>query len=208
MDSLLKIALTNAVMALVLALIVWLITLRCKRPALVHGLWVLVLLKLITPPLIDLPVVSMPHEEPSEVIPQVDVSPVSVPEAVVVPVPSFEWSWRETLISVWLTGSALIVLFALRQIFQFMRMLRRASPVSGELQREAEQLAGSYDLRTPRLWFLPGRMTPMVWAIGWRAHVLLPRELFDSLSVEQQHRCLHMSWLICDVAITGFACWS
>jgi WD40 repeat protein/beta-lactamase regulating signal transducer with metallopeptidase domain len=50
MNALLAIGLTNAVLATLLALAAAAVTRRCRRPALVHGLWLLVLLKLLTPP--------------------------------------------------------------------------------------------------------------------------------------------------------------
>src|SRR5262249_6052881 len=54
MDTLLHIGLSNAAAATVLALTAALLGRLCHRPALSHALWVLVLLKLITPPLVPL----------------------------------------------------------------------------------------------------------------------------------------------------------
>jgi bla regulator protein blaR1 len=48
----LGITLSNAVVATVLALVAAVIGRLCRRPALRHGLWLLVLLKLVTPPLV------------------------------------------------------------------------------------------------------------------------------------------------------------
>jgi beta-lactamase regulating signal transducer with metallopeptidase domain len=57
MEDLLHLGFSNAVAAAVLALIAAAATfLLRRRPALVHGLWLLVLLKLFTPPLVRLPV--------------------------------------------------------------------------------------------------------------------------------------------------------
>jgi bla regulator protein BlaR1 len=55
-DDLLTIALSNAVAAAVLALVAIAVGSVYRRPALVHGLWLLVLLKLVTPPLVRIPV--------------------------------------------------------------------------------------------------------------------------------------------------------
>lgn len=55
MPPLLSIILSNAVMASLLALVAALVTYFVRRPALAHGLWLLVLLKLVTPPIIPLP---------------------------------------------------------------------------------------------------------------------------------------------------------
>ena len=55
MERLFTVALSNAVMATVLALLVAALGRACRRPALMHGLWLLVLLKLVTPPLVEWP---------------------------------------------------------------------------------------------------------------------------------------------------------
>jgi beta-lactamase regulating signal transducer with metallopeptidase domain len=57
MDTMLQIALSNAAVATGLALVAAVAGLLWRRrPALVHGLWLLVLLKLLTPPLVRVPV--------------------------------------------------------------------------------------------------------------------------------------------------------
>lgn len=55
MNTLLPIILSNALLVLPLALLAAGVTALGRRPALAHGLWLLVLLKLITPPFISLP---------------------------------------------------------------------------------------------------------------------------------------------------------
>jgi beta-lactamase regulating signal transducer with metallopeptidase domain len=62
-STLLHIGLTNAVLAGVLALAVGCIGCVCRRPALMHCLWLLVLLKLVTPPLFAVPVLQSPEPE-------------------------------------------------------------------------------------------------------------------------------------------------
>ncbi len=56
MNSLLEMALSNAVIAAILAVTVFAVSRRVHRPALIHGLWLVVLLKLITPPVVSLPI--------------------------------------------------------------------------------------------------------------------------------------------------------
>ena len=67
MDALEQVILSNAVMATVLALLASTVGLVCRRPALVHSLWLLVLIKLITPPIWQIEVfqVSSPSQEQS-----------------------------------------------------------------------------------------------------------------------------------------------
>ena len=55
MDSLVDIGLRNALFALPFALVALLAGRFLRRPALTHTLWLLVLLKLVTPPLVDYP---------------------------------------------------------------------------------------------------------------------------------------------------------
>src|SRR5262245_3656095 len=52
MRALLELALSNAVVALVPAALAIVVGLCCRRPALVHALWLLVLIKMLTPPLV------------------------------------------------------------------------------------------------------------------------------------------------------------
>src|SRR5262249_41734988 len=65
MDTLLRILLLNAVVAGVLALLVAALGRFCRRPALLRSLWLLVLLKLITPPVLPLPLLHSPAPPPS-----------------------------------------------------------------------------------------------------------------------------------------------
>jgi beta-lactamase regulating signal transducer with metallopeptidase domain len=54
-SELLRLILANALGAGLLALAAWAVSLRVRRQALVHGLWVLALVKLVTPPVVPLP---------------------------------------------------------------------------------------------------------------------------------------------------------
>src|SRR5712691_3102976 len=67
MSALIETGLANAVCAAGLALIVLAIGRICRRPAVMHGLWLLVLLKLVTPPLLPVPVRVLPAPEPQAV---------------------------------------------------------------------------------------------------------------------------------------------
>ena len=58
----LEIALGNAVVASLLALLAFAVGRICRRPALTHSLWLLVLLKLLTPPMLQIPIASRPAD--------------------------------------------------------------------------------------------------------------------------------------------------
>jgi beta-lactamase regulating signal transducer with metallopeptidase domain/protein involved in polysaccharide export with SLBB domain len=63
MTSLFEAGLINAAVVSVLAVAVWLVTRRWRHPALVHTLWVIVLVKLLTPPMVTIPW-RFPHATP------------------------------------------------------------------------------------------------------------------------------------------------
>lgn len=85
MESLVQIGLSNAVVAVVLAGVAALVGALVRKPALTHGLWLLVLLKLVTPPLFLIPI---PWSEPAgrdkvealvAALPEVPAEPAEVP---------------------------------------------------------------------------------------------------------------------------------
>src|SRR6266478_124954 len=91
MPPLLQIVLSNALMATALALVVAAIACIARRPALTHVLWLLVLLKLLTPGIIPLPVSWPAAREVSSSAPDttapLNLSAPSASETDVVPAP-------------------------------------------------------------------------------------------------------------------------
>jgi beta-lactamase regulating signal transducer with metallopeptidase domain len=62
MRTLVELVLSNAAIATVLALVAAVASRNCRRPQVVYALWLLVLLKLVTPPLVRIPVSILPNE--------------------------------------------------------------------------------------------------------------------------------------------------
>jgi len=92
-ETLLQTALSNALVASALALVAVAAGRFCRRPALVHGLWLLVLLKLVTPPLVPVPInwpappepqaaAPAPAAEPGDAPPSAEAAPEPATEAV------------------------------------------------------------------------------------------------------------------------------
>jgi beta-lactamase regulating signal transducer with metallopeptidase domain len=216
-DDLLSIAVSNAVAAAVLALVACLAGAVNRRPALVHGLWLLVLLKLVTPPLLRIPVA---WPAASEGVPisegpplAMDVAPPRQPAAMPVlqpigenepagveslpvaeepdeppPVayaPGSPW-WPRVLPFVWALGSLAWFVLALGRLYRFRRLLRFARPAPSALQERGRRLAQALGLsRCPCIRLLPGRIAPMLWAIGGPPCLLVPADLLNVLSDEQ-----------------------
>jgi WD40 repeat protein/beta-lactamase regulating signal transducer with metallopeptidase domain len=235
MAPLLYAALANAVLAVPLAVLAAAAGRLCRRPALAHALWVLVLVKLLTPPLLSVPVLpavpepaaeeptypTFPNETlalsellepppdaagpPAEpqasdaigdfetALPAAEPAPLAKAEAVASPPARWDdWvpaslSWDVLIAAAWLTGSAVWLVAALVAEARFRRLLRRARPASEAVQREALDLARRLGLRRcPPVVVLPGVVSPMLWAPGRAARLVLPSDLFDRLSAAQR----------------------
>jgi beta-lactamase regulating signal transducer with metallopeptidase domain len=83
-DAFLHIGLSNALVAAILAVVALMVGRLCRqRPALAHGLWLLVLLKLVTPPLLDvqLPWPASPVAQPDSAPEPFASAPEDIPQA-------------------------------------------------------------------------------------------------------------------------------
>jgi beta-lactamase regulating signal transducer with metallopeptidase domain len=210
MATLLQIALWNAAAAAVLALVAAAAARLFRRPALTHTLWVLVLLKLVTPPFIpfsltlptfsgragdvsplmapaaEVPVAPAPDEPepPAADVPEggEDALPAALPEPDPTPSVVSAVDWDQWAMVAWLLGSALWAAWVVWHVLRFRRVLRLARLAPGPLQGEAEALARRMGLRKcPDVWLVPGAVSPMVWALARRPCLLFPTGLLDRL---------------------------
>ena len=212
MQTLLEIGLGNAVVAAALALFAAAVSRLVRRPALGHALWLLVLLKLVTPPLFPLslpwpsgdskPTVADPpaleSAEPIE-LPQVSVEEVPdlmpvmedrTPPLVeeteeIVPPTKREWSWSQWAGFTWLAGAGLWFAWTGLHLVRSRRLLRYARPAPTTLQNEAETLARKLGMkRSPVVRLVPGALSPMVWGFGPGRCILFPAGLLEQLDAE------------------------
>jgi beta-lactamase regulating signal transducer with metallopeptidase domain len=211
---LLRVGLGNAAAATALALVAWLVCrlLRGRRPAIAHALWLLVLLKLITPPLWTLPV-PWPHpgqpiaamhartEPVSTLAPSLEsdtgdastadvnfshvVAPIPIPPAPA-PTPAY-LTPATTALLVWLAGSASCLALLVWRTYRFDRLLRRAAAAPPHVQRRTAELASRLGIaRAPLVQFIPGPVCPMLWAVLARPRLLLPASLWGELPEAQR----------------------
>jgi beta-lactamase regulating signal transducer with metallopeptidase domain len=170
MAWLVEAAVSNAVLTLpfaLCALAVW----RLRRPALSHAVWVVVLLKLITPPLLTLPV-------PFPIL-AADVLWTS-------------WNWTAStvalpvVLALWVTGTLACFTWSLLQLRRFGRRLRSAVPATPELAARGRRLAHALGLsRAPRILVLPEPVSPLLWGCGRRACIVVPAELLRRMSRDE-----------------------
>ncbi|MCA9278215.1 MAG: M48 family metalloprotease [Phycisphaeraceae bacterium] len=202
-DLLLQIGLSNLLVSLVLAIAAWCVHRTSSRPALAHLLWVLVLVKLVTPPMFTLPVVPVPDSGRSADVPALETFAADLPVELVHSVAAAEvlpynepigsaWSRTDVLIGMWLLGSACILAWSLVRVYRFNRVLHMgASSAPHHVQRCAHELAQRFGLRTtPIIETTSARVSPMVWWIGGRVRIVLPIELVEDMNDEQ------MRWVL------------
>ncbi len=178
MEKLLTLGLVNAASATVLAfLVAGLARLLVRRPAALHCLWLLVLLKLVTPPLFEVPILgrnSGPGADEPIVVVQEQPADVAVVENRGTPPPTapaevaiaaefdqvrdqpaneepFRPRWRSTLIPwvgfAWLSGSAATLLLAAVRIDRFRRLLRNAYPAPDAVRDQVGTLSERLGLK-------------------------------------------------------------
>lgn len=150
-----------------------------RRPALVHGLWVLVLVKLFTPPLFEVGV--LPGGSPPSAQPL--VAPLVVfadlePAAAAAPIPAA----LALVLALWLAATAAVLAFALSRARRLETLLRDAREAAPALRERTAGLAAAMGLRrAPEVRIVPARISPMLWYRPGSLQLLLPAGLSERL---------------------------
>ena len=219
MESVFRAGICNAISATFLAMVVACLSrpLAC-RPAILHCLWLLVLLKLVTPPLYEMPITwdasAVPRDKQdfraevfTTLVPTVqeekqqgDIELVELDFATesrsITPEEHrfggyfYHWSqtdWMRPLGAIWLSGTGCILLVSLRRIMRFEGLLRNSQPASMAEQGRIDSLARILGLkRGPIFAWVSAKLSPMIWSIGRRPRLIVPRDLWKSLDEPQQ----------------------
>ncbi|ANM29182.1 hypothetical protein ABI59_05605 [Acidobacteria bacterium Mor1] len=211
MERFLEILLLNAASATLLAICVAGITRFVERPAIRHALWLLVLLKLVTPPVLEisvlpaslLPSSATPLTEatlpstgatalPAVTLPTIAESSAPVaadPVTVSTPAPLIDPQalWRNWLLPLWLVGSAALTFLTLFRALRFERLIARARPADEALLQRVAALAASVGIdKVPGVALVRGNLPPLLWAFGSRRRLLLPEPLLGRLSGDER----------------------
>jgi WD40 repeat protein/beta-lactamase regulating signal transducer with metallopeptidase domain len=204
--SILGAAAGNLAAAAVLAGVAGLLGRSARRPAVAHAVWLLVLVKLVTPPLVAVPVPVLPAAAPVAVpvpvapraVEPITVAPVPVepvaPAVAPVPVrsvplvaesrPATPFDWKLAVLIVWAGGAGVCVAVIAVRGWRFGRLLGYSIPASPAVAAEVAAAAGRVGLRRPpRVRLLPAAVSPFVWAVG-RPTLYLPAGLLDRLSAD------------------------
>lgn len=205
MDPFLQIIASNALIAAALAVPAALATRARVNPAVVHVLWLLVLVKLFTPPV--LPVrVPWPHVAVSSAAPAPLPTGTPLVESSSSAAPSPPWRerlsdlpWQRVLLAMWGVGSVLMAARYAARILLVRRFLRQAAPAPDFLREIARRQSGLLGLpAVPDVVTLPCSVSPAVWSLGGRPRIVFPADLVrgmehDRLETLMAHELAHIS---------------
>ncbi|NCC61004.1 MAG: M56 family metallopeptidase [Verrucomicrobiae bacterium] len=207
MNAFFQIVLSNLFFASVLALAALMAERWLRRPALAHLFWLVVFVKLLSPPLVsfdtaDIPVLGkhlsqlFAGENAQQAITQIGAGGIEGQTlAAINPVASgidFNHVWAELQVPffvIWLCGSVLLLVLSLVRAYRFNRLIASDFSPAPEpvvaLLREVSCRLGIRRGRLPVLRISGAELSPMVWWMGGRVSVILPRTLVESLSLQE-----------------------
>ncbi|MCL4852766.1 MAG: M56 family metallopeptidase [Bryobacteraceae bacterium] len=213
MNAFWEIVASNALMAFIMAAGVTLLGRLWRHPAALHVLWVLVLVKLVTPPAVTLPL-ALPAGEIFQTPATYDAKsdliatsgqayPVPTNDRAIAGGPGADMSvassgiqtqgidWLTLVGCAWCSGIIVLGLRRVRRILRFKRFLRQSQPLAPALLDMAEEVARRLGLRrVPQIGMLPVCVSPLVWSLDGRARIFLPTELFERLETAAQEAIL------------------
>ncbi len=183
MNTLLLLVFSNAVTATVMAAGVALIAVKLRRPAVLHVLWIVVLLRLFAPPIFDFGLLPSANEGISVGTLALNPFP-SADEALTPSASSFSLSYL--VFGGWLIGSFLLAGIASIRTRRFRAMLDRALPADPALESRVRRIAEMIGCRRiPQTLVVDERISPMIWSAFKRSVLVLPRALMVRLTDSQ-----------------------
>lgn len=187
MNALVQVCLSNVVMAAGLSVPAFLYV-RCGRnPHVARGLWLLVILKLLAPPIVPWEWREAAPEV--EVITPVDWSLVTptllestdVTDSAPPTRPSINIPWTAYLLLAWLMGSFAFLGLALRRLWRFRRLVAETALGSDLLQTMSHTLAAQLGTQAPEVRLVNSHLPPLLWHFIGRPVILLPGALLERL---------------------------
>lgn len=99
--------------------------------------------------------------------------------------------WSTVLLAIWCCGSAALAMVTVYRLYMFRRFLRSTSGPDAELHAWAVEMANRLGLTAaPLVRIIDARVSPMVWGLGVRPCVLIPRELLGQLDRDETRMLL------------------
>ncbi len=214
-DLLYSMLASNLLLAFGIALVAWTVQKRGKQPVIAHLLWLLVLCKLLTPALVNLPVLSapMPDLRLSQVqAPSNGTDPSSamlsgalhgegpaVADSAPAQTAAAQLDWTSALLWIWLAGSAAVFALAAWRVLRFQRLLGQlAVEAPQRLSREVTDLSQRLGRKhVPKCMLVPANLPPMLWSFAGRPRIVLPQGLLklsqEDLRMVLAHEVAHLA---------------
>jgi len=200
-DFFFQMGLSNACLSLALAIVAMVVGAKARRPHLAHLLWLLVFVKLRTPPVVTIPVITIPdqpetavaindHSRPGPLLSnsrQLNID-AQLDASLSSKLGSAAWNHaRVWLPPIWLLGSVVVFAFSMVRVYRFSRLLAKKSEVAPqELQTAAAKMARRLGLNTiPTVCTTSARIAPMVWWTGGKVRIVIPTALLDQMDAQQ-----------------------
>lgn len=188
-DFMLQYVLGNAAIALGLSLLAWFAGSVLKKPQITHFLWLLVIVKLLTPPLFSLPVVDSATLFSSPLGLETGVASSafshaanSVNTSTISQLDLFNW-----LGIIWLIGALILLVVSLRKILTFNRVLRNTICSGNEsLQNLVREICIRIGVpKMPTVCTTSTHLAPFVWGMGKEVLLVLPQQVVAHISDTQ-----------------------
>jgi len=205
-DTLLQMGLSNACIAAGLAGVAMLVGWKARRPQLAHMLWLLVFVKLVTPPLVSIPVVMTPGQSETTLgldTPSPSARPIgeeSTARHLAIDVNETPQGYFSASVGcaaihygkrwfppVWLLGTVVVFTWSLVRVWRFGRLLQAESEVaSNEVRTAAAKIAHRLRMkRVPTVWTTSARLSPMVWWAGGAVRIVIPSALVEEMDAAE-----------------------
>jgi bla regulator protein BlaR1 len=198
--------LSNAVIAAVLAFVALAVGFFFRSPRVRHAAWLIVLLKLVTPPVFSVPItvpatswMAPAAEPPDNHSILLSASAADTSRSLNYPVPRppgmWEWLWTMRVIDVavliWVLGAIAWFGWQGRRIIRFHRRVANAEHAPADVVTAAGNIARTLGIiHPPEVKVATGIGSPMLWGRGRSAVILFPRELLARLSQEARDTLL------------------
>ena len=221
---------SNAIVAGVLAAVAWVFQRSGRSAGIANLLWVIVLIKMVTPPLFSVPLIEFqgtvsPLQAGGGLVgsePAVGVFPAIGSGAVAGPVDrlamSGRFSWGLVTVLAWALLSAVFLVVSTGRIWRFSRLLKRHSrPAPEVVLALGEELSVQMGLsRPPLIVFTDARLAPLVWWTGGRPRIILSESALrvgddDALRMVLAHEMAHLKrcdhWVRWVEFVAGVTAW-
>lgn len=206
-------AVSNTLVAGVVALVVVILSRWLRRPAILHLLWALVLLRLVAPAVI--PVHVLPPAEAGRV--EIEGGAVAVATAGPASEPSSQpLSVPDVLLGLWLAGAAVMTGVVSVRLWRARTIIRRAEPAPEGIRRQVAGVAAELGTRPLEVVLTGHPMPPALWGLGRRPRIVLPASLVlrldsDQLRAVLAHELAHAArgdhWMRWFELAVSIVCW-